>query len=368
MGGSGHSRLLRVLHIDPERNWGGGEAQVFGLLKNLADWGHRNDLASDPDGRLFRLAQSLDVGRIPLQIRNDLDLRAVPALRRIVQEKRYDIVHLHTKRAHALSVWLPRRAWGPKYLVTRRMDYPEANNLYIHYLYNRRVDGVVAISQSIADLLVKAGVDHDRIRLIHSGIDPAPFLSASSNRTVKDLTPVIGAIGILEKRKGHRFLLQAARILKNQGRHIKYVLAGDGSQRVELERMAQTLGVAEDVTFAGFVTDVPLFLSAIDFLVMPSLYEGLGVAALEAMAARKPVIGTRVGGLAESIVDGETGFLVPPEDGGAIASAIARILADPAMAEEMGRKGAQRIFNFFTLERMAKKNEEYYYALLERHP
>jgi glycosyltransferase involved in cell wall biosynthesis len=160
-------------------------------------------------------------------------------------------------------------------------------------------------------------------------------------------------------------LLEAARVLKDRGRKIRYVFAGDGSLKTQLQDLVRALGLREEVSFAGFVKDVPKFLSSVDVLVLPSLFEGLGVAALEAMAAGKPVVATRVGGLAESIIDGETGFLVPPQNGVALADAIERIVADPSMARAMGRKGAARVLSHFTIEQMARQNETYYYALLE---
>jgi hypothetical protein len=154
---SGHSRLLKILHIDPERHWGGGEAQVLGLLSYLAEGAHRNDLLKHPDGRLFQQSQALSVRTIPLVVRNDLDLRPVPRLRRLIRDENYDIIHFHTKRAHALSFWLSHGAPRPKYVVTRRMDYPEANNWYTRCLYNRKVEGVVAISRKILSCWSKRG-------------------------------------------------------------------------------------------------------------------------------------------------------------------------------------------------------------------
>lgn len=172
---SGHSRLLKILHIDPERHWGGGEAQVFGLLTCLAQRGHRIDLLTHPDGRLYRESQALHVKTRPLVLRNDVDRRSVPKLRRLMRNENYDIVHLHTKRAHALSLWLSHASSRPKYVVTRRMDYPESANWYTRHLYNRTVDGVVAISEKIFHLLLAAGVKREKIRLIHSGIDPRAY-------------------------------------------------------------------------------------------------------------------------------------------------------------------------------------------------
>src|SRR3990170_2355588 len=278
LGERSHNRLLKILHIDPERNWGGGEAQVLGLLTYLCRKGHRNDLLAYPGGRLFEQSGPLGVKRLSLVARNDLDLRPVPALRRLIRSEKYDIVHFHTKRAHALSLWLPRGPQCPKYVVTRRMDYPETRSWYTRYLYNRRVDGVVAISRVIMNLLIEAGVVPERIRLIHSGIDPERFVRCADGSASAEHEAVVGIIAALEQR-GHR---------------IKYLVAGEGSARHELEERVKALNLGDEVRFCGFVSDAPAFLSQIDIFILPSLYEGLGVAVLEAMAAGKPVIASRV--------------------------------------------------------------------------
>ncbi|MBM2803540.1 MAG: hypothetical protein HW419_1433 [Deltaproteobacteria bacterium] len=364
MTGRGANRRLKILHIDPERNWGGGEAQVFGLMSWLAARGHQNELLAHPNGLLFTRCQKVEIIGRPIVLRNDLDLRCVPGLRRLIRSGDYDIVHFHTKRAHALSLWLPRFPSRPRYLVTRRMDYPESNNWYTHCLYNRRVDGVVAISQNIADLLMAAGVTAEKIHVIVSGIEPHRFTAARPAALKLDGAPVVGSVGVLEERKGHRYLLEAAAKLKRQGLNFKLRIAGDGSLRQSLEQDAVRLGLTDDVQFSGFVADAAVFLADLDVFVMPSLFEGLGVAALEAMAAGKAVIATKVGGLAESVVDGVTGILVPPRDSEALAGAIAKIGKQPELAAAMGQRGRARVLEHFTLEQMALKNEAYYYELL----
>ena len=362
--GSGHSRLLKILHIDPEKNWGGGEAQVFGLLAYLAEQGHRNDLLTHPHGKLWEQSHKLNVRCFPLVVRNELDVREIPKIRRLIRAEKYDVVHFHTKRAHALSPWLPRGQDRPRYVVTRRMDYPQTNNWYTRYLYNRRVDAVIAISRPIADVLISAGVEAGKIRVIHSGIDRARFPGAERESTSEPGTPMIGTVAHLEARKGHRYLLQAARLLKDQGYVFKIALAGEGSLKQELADMAQALGLAAEVSFLGFISDVPKFLAAIDIFVLPSLYEGLGVAALEAMAAGKAVVASRVGGLADLVKDSETGFLVPPADAQALGAAVAKLLEEKALRAAFGQKGATRVREHFTIEEMAKRNEECYYAML----
>jgi glycosyltransferase involved in cell wall biosynthesis len=361
----GDSCPVKVLHVDPEKGWGGGETQVLGLLKYLSLRGHQNHLLCHPEGVLSGEVQGIGVSTFSIRVRNDLDLRPVLSLRRLIRREQYDIVHFHTKRAHALSLGLGRVHPRVRSVVTRRMDYPVKRNWYNHWIYNRQVDGVVAISEKIADLLAEGGVGRERIRVIHSGIEPTRFQKVREARQGSRY-PVIGVVAVLEERKGHRFLLEAAQLLKKQGYRIRYQLSGEGSQRESLERMVHRLGLQEDVTFMGFVSDIPTFLSGVDVFVLPSLYEGLGVAAIEAMAAGKPVVASRVGGLPELIDDAVTGFLVPPGDPSALAGAISRVLPQKGALDSMGVRARERVRQHFTLEQMAKKNEDFYYELLAK--
>jgi len=362
--GSGHSRLLKILHIDPEKNWGGGEVQVFGLLAYLTGQGHQNHLLTHPQGKLFEQSRKLPLKSFSLVVRNELDIREVPKIRRLIRNEKYDIVHFHTKRAHALAPWLPHGVTRPCYVVTRRMDYPQAKNWYTRYLYNRSVDAVIAISRPIADVLIRAGVKAEKIRVIHSGIDAARFSGRRPENTADGSPLMVGTVAHLEARKGQRYLLEAARLLKMQGCAFKLALAGDGSLRQALEQMARSLGLQEEVTFLGFISDVPNFLAGLDMFVLPSLYEGLGVAALEAMAAGKAVVASRVGGLAELVKDSETGFLVSPGDAQELAAAMAKLIGDKNLRAAFGEKGAARVREQFTIEQMAKKTEDCYYAIL----
>ena len=364
MGGSRDNRLLRILHIDPERNWGGGEAQVLGLLAHLVASGHHNDLLAHPSGLLFARCQNLEVRARPIVMRNDLDVRCVWPLRRLIHQMRYDIVHFHTKRAHALALWLPRGKRRPKYVVTRRMDYPAPRTWYTSCLYNRRVDGVIAISQTIAKLLLSAGVDQGKIRCISSGIEPGRFENIRTRGAGTDDVTVVGCLAGLEERKGHQHLLQAAALLKADGLKVRYQIAGDGPLRAQLEAEVDRLRLRDEVRFLGFITDTAEFFAGVDLFAMPSLYEGLGVAALEAMAAGKAVVATRVGGLSESVLDGVTGFLVPPRDPAALAAAIAKLARSRALAEAMGDQGRARARQHFSLQHMARQNESYYHELL----
>jgi len=357
---------LKILHVDPERGWGGGERQVMGLLDYLSSREHQSHLVCHPDGLLRREAEKRAVVIFPVSIRNEFDLRSIFFLRRLIQKEEYDIVHFHTKRAHALALWLGRPHPGARYVVTRRMDYPIGRNWYNYRLYNRQVDGIVAISERIAAVLVEAGVKKEKIRVIHSGIDAAPFLQLREARRDSDL-PVIGSVATLEERKGHRFLLEAATLLKREGIRANYRIAGEGGERESLQKMVLESGLRDEVVFMGFVSDIPGFLSEIDLFVLPSVYEGLGVAVLEAMAAGKPIAASRVGGVPELIEDQVTGLLVPPKNPSALARAISRLLSDKAFARQLAERAREQVRRRFTVEQMAKRNEDYYYELLRSH-
>lgn len=365
MGASGERRLLKILHIDPEKNWGGGEAQVLGLLTYLAKQGHRQYLLAHPQGQLWPRAQPIEISLVPMIARNDIAVRSAWAIRRLIDEENFDIVHLHTKRAHALAAWFAGRRRRAKFVVTRRMDYPEKSSARARWLYNRGADGVVAISQTIAALLRDAGVEQDKIRVIYSGIDAARFQQRTPNSKLSQ-PAIVGTVAVLEERKGLRHLIEAAARLQAQGLSLEYRIAGAGPLLAELQQLAQQSGVGDRVSFVGFVSDTAAFLANLDIFVLPSLFEGLGVAALEAMAAGKPVIASRVGGLGESVIEGETGLLVAPRDTAALADAIANLVKCPALAVQMGQRGVARVKEGFSLEKMARSNEAFYYDLVEQ--
>ncbi len=179
---------------------------------------------------------------------------------------------------------------------------------------------------------------------------------------------IIGTAAVLEERKGHRFLLEAAALLKREGYSLNYWFAGEGSQRETLQAQAVKLGLGENISFLGFIPEIQKFLSQIDIFVLPSLYEGLGISVLEAMAAGKPVVVTRVGGLSELVESGKSGWLVPPADPKALAASIAKLAREHDLRAGMGKNAIERVCQRFTLEQMALKNEGYYYDLLRGRP
>ena len=346
---------MRVLHVDPERAWGGGEVQVLALVSVLAARGHASTVAAHPEGPLARAAAAAGARVVPLGIANHFDVRAALVLRRLAPG--FDVVHFHTARAHALAPL--SRGRGARLVVTRRMDYVPAGGPYVRFLYNRSVDAVIAISEGVRTALIRVGVRAERIRVVPSGIDaralaapPAARAAVRREWGLGDDEVAVVALGALEVRKGHAVLLAAAAGLASAAPRLRYVFCGEGRQAKALAGAAAALdGVVEMV---GFRRDVAACLAAADIVALPSLQEGLGVAALEAMAAGRPVVASRVGGLAEAVVHEETGLLVPPGDPTALAAALARLARDPDLRARLGAAGHARVLARYTATRMAE--------------
>ena len=357
---------LRILHVDPERNWGGGESQVLGLTTYLNCAGHSSVVAADSDGSLYRRLTTTGLSVRPLRVRNYCDLLAGLRLRRLVTAGRYDLVHFHTARAHALSPWLHNTR--VKRVVTRRMDYPVKKGWVTRLLYIHSVDAVVAISAGVRAALLAAEVPAARIRLIPSGVDTTRFTQDSDARVqirraygFSDHETLVLSVGALAERKGYRTLLRAAHQLKAQGIQLRYLVCGEGALRTALQDEAGALGLEMDVRFAGFCPEISHYLAAADLFVHVPQWEGLGVAVIEALAAGLPVVASQVGGIPDLIKDHITGLLVPPQDPTALAAALTRLVQAPAWACTLGRAGQAHARAQFDLSVMAQANEALYY-------
>jgi glycosyltransferase involved in cell wall biosynthesis len=361
---------LTIAHVTGETGFSGGEIQLFLLIGGLARRGHLNVLVCPPGSRSEREARRLGVAVAPVAMRSSLAplavVRAIAALRRASP----DLVHLHTGRANWVGGLAAARLGLPA-ITTRRMDRRVSRGLRTRWLYGRGVRHAVAISEAVRGRLLAAGVAAGRISVIPSAVDPqalaAPRSRADSRRELglADGDFCLLALAALERRKGLDVLLDALALLESPPR---VLIAGDGPCRSELEARCSKLGLAGRVRFLGRREDKADLLSACDALVLPSRAEGLGVAALEAMACARPVLASRVGGLAELVRDGHTGLLVPPEDPDALARAIATLAKDTSLCHRFGEAGASRIAERHLASRMCDAYEELYLRVLRVDP
>lgn len=360
---------LVLVHVDAERGYSGGEVQVFLLLEGLRARGHRCVLVAPPGSRAEREAVERGFETCPVPMSSDLDLRSVIALRRALDRLAPDLVHLHTGRATWLGGLAAWRAGVPA-ITTRRMDRRVRRGPRTRLIYRTLVRRAAAISPAVVECLRAGGVDPARIDLVPSTIDPTriqPVRGRDAVRAELGAAPgdrVLVSLAALHARKGLDVLVDALAMLARRGHRPHAWLAGEGEERAALERRIETHGLSGRVRLLGRRTDVGDLLAGADVFVLPAHREGLGVAALEAMAAGRPVVASRVGGLADAVVDGRTGLLVPPGDPTALAAAIERLLVDEDLRRRLGQEGPRRVAEGFLPGQMVEAYERIYRAVL----
>lgn len=203
----------------------------------------------------------------------------------------------------------------------------------------RMSDGILADSETVAEVVAeRLPIPSERIHIVPiAGVDTAEFTPAEREERDEVL---VGILGRLVEQKNHDAVLTVADALRDEP--IRFEIAGDGPRRDELEAQVDAMGL-EKVRFQGFVDDVPAFLQGLDIYVQPSHHEGLCITVLEAMACGLPVVGTAVGGLNETVLDGETGYLIEPGDEDALVQRIHELHGDSDLRVAMGRRGRERV-------------------------
>jgi glycosyltransferase involved in cell wall biosynthesis len=364
-----NTQRLCLAQVDSESGYSGGEVEVFLMIEGLRARAHRCVLFCPPGSRAEQEAKRRGIETVAVRMRNDLDLPAIATLARGLRRVGADLVHVHTGRANWLGGWAARAAALPA-VATRRMDRDVKRGWHTRLVYGHLTRAVAAISPSVADGLRRAGVPAERVHLIYEAVDPARIAPRRRREETRaslaagDGDRVVLCLAAAVRRKGLDVLLDALSLLAAEGLRPKAWIAGDGPERVALEAQAQRLGLARQVHFLGERTDGADLLAACDLLAMPSHREGLGVAALEAMASGRPVVCSAVGGLRDAVVHERTGLQIPPGDARALAGAVGRLLRDDALRERLGAAGPGRIGEGFLPEQMVGAYEALYLEVL----
>lgn len=241
----------------------------------------------------------------------------------------------------------------------------------VDLLLYRFADRVVIVSEAMRPRLLRALIPEQRIVCIKNAVESPEAGEGAAGAQLRkcygiaDSSPVICVIGRFSPEKGHRFFLEAFPQLLARHPEATAILVGDGQDRPMLEQMVRDLGVAERVVFAGYQQQMAPFYRGCDLVVMPSLSEGMPNVALEAMAFGKALVATRVGGVPEVVLDGETGVLVAPADPGDLAAGMLRLLDQPELLVRYGAAGRERIESEFSPENRARKLIGLYHELLQ---
>ena len=354
------------------RTLGGGERIALKLAALLPRYGYRASILTfyaHPESAALH-APPCPIYLLPLQRTYDLTaLRGALHLRRFLQQQQVRIVQTFFESSDLWAGFVTKTL-SPAKLVWSRRDMGilrSPKHSVAYRLMANAPDAVFAVSEQVRRHCIDVdGIKPDRVQTIYNGLDVSDWEAAAAPvRTPGRI--VVTTVGNIRRVKGHDVLITAAASVVSRFPDVMFSIAGEVLEPgyfEELQQLIRGLGLDDHIHFAGEVTDLRSHLSAADIFVLPSRSEGFSNAIIEAMAASLPVVATAVGGNAEAVKDGVSGFIVPPEDSGALSAAILSLLEDPAKAKAMGAAGKALAQASFTTEAMMSRITASYAKLL----
>ncbi len=359
---------MKVLQITTHFNIGGISNYILTLSGAMKKKGV-DCLVVSGGGNLEGELKKAGVGHITLDINTKSELspkvfRAIIPLCKIVKREKVDIIHAHS-RVSQVAAFFTSLITGVPYVTTCHGFFRKR----LRKIFDTWGRKVVAISDAVSEHLKKdLGVSADRIELIYSGVDADKFsrkLSPEEMGVIKRSLglkngPLIGAVGRLSPVKGQEFLIMAMPSVIKKFPDAQCIIVGDGNDKAHLKNLALTLKLNGSVLFIPSEPDMAKFLSIIDVFVFPSVKEGLGIALLEALAAGKACVASRIGGIENIVKNRYNGILVDVGDVISIGEAIMEFLGDAELKREMGERGRELVKEKFSLDAMSEKMIELY--------
>ncbi len=378
-------KRAKVLHYITHLGIGGAQDNTLLTVERLDREKYEVHLASSPGGRwLERAYQCADQVYFINHMRQDRhdiqpasDLRALLETASLIRQQGYDIVHTHSSKAGFIGRVAAKLAHTPVIIHTihgfpfhrymspfRRWSY-----ILLEKLAAGLTDRLISVSELLKEEAIRLEIaSTDRITTIYSGIDPSQFeisVDVSMKKLELELdpyVPVVGTVGRLSKQKAPQDFVKAAFEVLRQVPQVQFLMVGDGPLRHKVEEL---IGADSRIRILGYRQDVPQILHTFDVFVLSSWWEGVGRALTEAMSIGLPVVATRVNGVPELVVDGETGFLTPPQCPQVLAERIVSLLQNPNKAKQFGKNARRRVFSSFNADLMMERISSLYQELLE---
>ncbi|MDY0093273.1 MAG: glycosyltransferase family 4 protein [Candidatus Vecturithrix sp.] len=366
-------KRYKILYLNHAAYIGGAEVALLNLLTYL-DRKQFQPVMLAPQGEFALKLLELDVHWIRIPLLNGLNrysfprfLSVLPFLRSVLLTEQPALLHANTnfssEYAGALARLLPISTIG------HIRDIEPLGRMGRWTI--RQNTRLIAISEAVKQYLISEHIPHQQIIRVYDGVDLRQYQPRQDSVCEKSKV-IIGIVGQIGERKGHRFLLQAFQSLARTYPALKLWIVGkepthsQGYYTEQLERYIKEAHLEPYVKWWGFRSDISEILDQLDILVLPSLQEPFGKIVIEAMAMKKPILATAVGGVPEIVVDGQTGLLIPPQDAEALRQALERLLLNRENWNIMGLAGRKRVEQMFSLELNVQLTEQVYKNLLQQ--
>ena len=361
---------MKIVHTEASCGWGGQEIRTLEEARGLAQRGHQVSLLCPQESQIFREAKRFGVSATALPIGRK-NLSGMLTLRKWLRQNLLEVINTHS----STDSWLAALACStmhpaPAIVRTRHISAPVPNNFATRWLYSKATSHIVTTGEALRQQLIKNNrFPADMLTSVPTGIDPEHFKPgdkqaarlALQTRGIPINHPLLLIVATLRSWKGHVFLLEAIAGLTD----VHLIIVGDGPNRVNIENRLQSLQLADRVSLVGQEQDVRPWLQAADIFVLPSYAnEGVPQAILQAMMSGLPVVSTKVGAIAEAVIDGTTGFLVTPSEVQALHAALKYLLNNPERAKDMGQAGRELALNNFSYQGMLDKMETLFRSII----
>lgn len=386
--------MVKVLYIDTHNTFGGGQTMLLRLLDGLDKNRFHPIVVCFKDNQKFiQELKRCSINFIPIKtkilvLENKFFkailqfpdfLRTNLKIAQIIKQKKPDVIHVNLFYSALFSI-IPAKIYKKPFIwviqtLSDLLRYKILTKLLIRFS-----NKTILTCKDFVRLAEKNGLGTEKLKVIYTGLKIDEFQLKKTQENEIEINgkkikkPIVAMVGRFDKhQKGHQYFIEAARIINGKMPEVNFLVVGGAVNKKEeefkkeLQTKVKELGLSEKVIFTGFYPDLIYLLSNIEVVVIPSLYEAPSAVAMEASALKRPIVASNVGGIPEVVIEGKTGFLVPPKNPQAIAEKAIFLLRNPKVAREIGERGYQRVKENFTQERLAREYEKVYEELIEKY-
>ncbi len=369
---------IKTLQLISPIGFFGAENVMIQLSKELFSCDYSNYVGILGNSQRSYIDTADEAGKYGLNVkifpcRGKFDIKSILKIRNFIKNNKIDIIHSHGYKSNlynllaSIGLRVKRITTCHNWLgSTAKMRF----YAYLDKLLLNKFDKVIVVSNDLNAEVLKRGISPKKVQLIYNGIDLKRFQPDNLNNIsfkellgFQDGSPLIGTVGRLTEEKGHNYLISAFANMISELPDAKLLIVGDGPLRNSMESQVKNLGLQNKVILMGTRRDIPEILNIIDIFVLPSLTEGVPMALLEAMAAKKPIIATRVGAISNIIKNGYSGLLVEPKDSNALYCSMNCLINDKAKAFSMANEAFECVKSKFSSLRMAQEYINVYESL-----